>query len=151
MPEERSTRYSICPALMLWSVSATSIVTVPAFALGISPRGPRILPSFGITPRIKSGVAMVASKSSQPSTILSTNSSVPTKSAPASSASRALSPWAKTTTRTDFPVPCGSATVPRIFSSAFRASTPRRDAKSTVSSNFVALVFFTSEIASSTV
>ena len=48
IPEERSTRYSICPALIFCIVSVTSVVTVPALALGIKPLGPRIRPSLGI-------------------------------------------------------------------------------------------------------
>ena len=67
----------------------------------------------------------------------STSSSPPTMSAPASLASRAFSPTANTATRTDLPVPWGSDTVPRSAWSALRVSMPRRNATSTVSSNFV--------------
>ena len=59
-----------------------------------------------------SGVATMTSVSSQPSLIFWMYS-MPTKSAPAASASRTRSPWVITNTRTDLPVPCGSATVPR--------------------------------------
>ena len=59
----------------------------------------------------------MTSKSSQPSLIFWMYS-VPTKSAPAASASRALSPTAMTSTRTDLPVPAGSTTVPRTTWSA---------------------------------
>jgi hypothetical protein len=62
-----------------------------------------------------SGVATTASKSIQPPLIFSTRSSPPTKSAPASSASLIFSPAAKTSTRIDLPVPCGSTTVPRTI------------------------------------
>ena len=57
-------------------------------------------------------------------------------SAPASSASRALSPSAKTATRTSLPVPFGSMSVPRSCSSAWRTFRPSRKCTSTVSSNF---------------
>ena len=38
---------------------------------------------------------------------------MPTSSAPAALACSALSPWAKTATRTDLPVPAGNTTAPR--------------------------------------
>jgi hypothetical protein len=44
--------------------------------------------------------------------ILSKYSSAPTYSAPAASASLALSPFAKTKTLTVLPVPCGRTTAP---------------------------------------
>ena len=65
-------------------------VTVPVFGFGIRPRGPSTLPSLP-TARIMSGVATTASKSIQPPWILSTSSSPPTTSAPASCASFCLS------------------------------------------------------------
>src|SRR6266540_5424195 len=40
-----STRNSILPAFSSFTAFVTSIVTVPALGFGISPRGPRILPS----------------------------------------------------------------------------------------------------------
>ena len=83
-----------------------------------------------------SGVATIASKSSQPPWIFSIASSPITKSAPASCASLAWSPVATTSTFLLLPVPCGSTTVPRTIWSAWRGSTPRRRATSTVSSNF---------------
>src|SRR6266851_7279111 len=58
-----------------------------------------------------------------------------TKSAPASCASRARSPTAKTATRTFLPVPLGKTTDPRTICSACRGSTPRRMCASTVASN----------------
>src|SRR5260370_30661203 len=61
-----STRNSTLPALISLTALATSMVTVPVLGLGMSPRGPRILPSLP-TERIMSGVAMTASKSVQPS------------------------------------------------------------------------------------
>src|SRR5687768_11362515 len=99
------------------------------------PRGPRSRPSLPTLP-IRSGVAMAMSKSRNPPEIRSTRSSAPTTSAPASLASWAAGPWAKTATRTVLPVPLGSETAPRIIWSAFRGSTPRRKAASTVSSKF---------------
>ncbi len=69
-------------------------------------------------------------------------------SAPASSASRALSPSAKTTTRISLPVPCGSINVPRSCSSAWRTLSPSRKCTSTVSSNFAVCMSFSSLIAS---
>jgi hypothetical protein len=100
-----STRYSILPAFTSWTALAISKVTVPVLGLGIRPRGPRIRPSLPTLP-IMSGVAMATSKPSQPSCwTLATMSSAPTKSAPACSASLALSPLANTSTVRVFPVP----------------------------------------------
>ena len=101
-----SARYSTLPALSSPTTRPTSMVTVPSFGFGIRPRVPRILPSLP-TLLIMSGVATVASKSRKPPWIFSTRSSLPTTSAPAASASRALSPSAKTATRTVLPVPFG--------------------------------------------
>lgn len=81
----------------------------------------------------------------------STNSSAPTKSAPASCASLTLSPLAKTKTLTVLPVPWGSTTAPLTCWSACLGSTPSLTANSTVSSNLAFDVFVTSSIASWTV
>ena len=82
----------------------TSGVTVPVFGFGIRPRGPRMR-AIRPTLAIWSGVAMAASNSSQPPWMRSIRSSAPTTSAPAASASAALSPVAKTITRAVLPVP----------------------------------------------
>src|SRR5262249_40573189 len=66
MIEVLSTRNSTLPALISRTALPTSIVTVPAFGLGISPLGPSTFPSFP-TSRIMSGVATSASKSRDPS------------------------------------------------------------------------------------
>ena len=108
----RSARYSIFPPLMSATAFWMSFVTVPVFGFGISPRGPSTRPAFP-TDAIMSGVAIAASKSILPSITSSTSSSPPTRSAPASRASRALSPWANTATRTVLPDPFGNVTVPR--------------------------------------
>ena len=80
----------------------TSMVTVPDFGFGINPFGPNTLPSLPTTPII-SGVATITSYSNQFSfSIFGINSSAPTKSAPAASASFALSPFAKTKTLSVF-------------------------------------------------
>ncbi len=89
----------------------------------------------------------MTSVSSQPSLIFCTYS-IPTKSAPAASASFALSPWAITSTRIFFPVPCGRLTVPRTIWSACLGSTPRRTAMSSDSSNLAYAVAFTFSTAS---
>ena len=61
---------------------------------------------------------------------------MPTASAPAAAASSALAPaGANTATRTDLPVPAGSTVEPRTCWSDFLASTPRRTATSTDSTN----------------
>ena len=100
-----SSLYSILPALISATAFVTSIVTVPALGLGIKPFGPSTRPRRPTTPII-SGVATTTSKSNQPSFwIFGTNSSPPTKSAPAASASATLSPLANTSTLTVFPVP----------------------------------------------
>ena len=126
---------------------ATSGVTVPVFGFGIRPRGPRTRATRP-TLAIWSGVAMATSKSVQPPWIFSISSSVPTKSAPASSALVAFSPAAKTATRTVLPVPFGRETVPRTSWSALRGSTPRRMATSTEASYFCEEVSLTSLVAS---
>ena len=105
------------PALASRTALPTSIVTVPVFGFGIFPRGPRMRPSLPTMP-IWSGVAMATSKSSKPSSICLPRSAVPTTSAPASCASFALSPSAKTAIGPR-PVPCAGA-------SASRAAAARR-------------------------
>src|SRR5690242_6576583 len=90
-----------------------------------------------------SGVAMTASKSVQPPLMRFTTSSPPTKSAPASSASRSLSPCAITSTVFDLPSPCGKTIVPRTSWSALRGSTPSQTVNSTVSSNFANAISLT--------
>src|SRR5580700_10937372 len=76
-------------------------------------------------------------------------SSPPTKSAPASCASQTFSPLAITSTRFDFPSPCGSTTVPRTIWSDCFGSTPRFSTSSTVSSNFTKCALRSSSAASS--
>ncbi len=98
---------------------------------------------------IMSGVAITRSNSSQPSSVIFlASSSPPTWSAPASRASFSLSPLAKTSTRVDFPVPCGSTMAPRTIWSACLGSTPRLSARSTLSSNFAAGSSFSRSTAS---
>ena len=99
MMPARSVRYSTLPALTSVTALPTSNVTVPLLGFGILPEGPRMRPSLPTVP-IMSGVAMATSKSVKPSWIRLARSSPPTKSAPAASASRALSPSAKTATVT---------------------------------------------------
>ena len=89
------------------------------------------LPTTGIM----SGVAIATSKSVKPPSTRSARSSAPTRSAPASSASRALSPLANTATVISLPSPCGSEIVPRSCWSAWRTFSPVRMCTSTVSSN----------------
>ena len=55
---------------------------------------------------------MQRSKSIFPEATSSTNSSAPTKSAPASSACFAISPLANTATLTSLPIPLGRLTTP---------------------------------------
>ena len=105
-----------------------------------------ILPTVPII----SGVAMATSKSVQPPLILSTMSSAPTNSAPAASASLALSPLAKTKTDRLTPVPCGSTIALRICWSAWRVSMPNLNATSTDSSKLALAYFLMSAKASST-
>ena len=69
-------------------------------------------------------------------------------SAPAAVAFSALSPCAKTATRTVLPMPCGSATEPRTFWSLCRGSIPRFVETSTVWLNFVLPNAFSCLIAS---
>ena len=93
---KRQSLYSTLPALISLIAFVTSMVTVPAFGLGIKPFGPSTRPRRPTTPII-SGVATTTSKSSQPSFwIFGINSSAPTKSAPAAKASSALGPLANT-------------------------------------------------------
>src|SRR5712691_1156070 len=72
-----------------------------------------------------------------------TRSSAPTTSAPAASASRALSPWANATTRCERPVPAGRTAEPRTIWSAWRGSSPVRMCSSIVSSNLAYAVSLT--------
>src|SRR5690606_26417768 len=78
---------------------------------------------------------------------ISNSSSAPTISAPAFLASSALSPRAKTATRTVRPVPFGRLTTPRTIWSAWRGSTPRFIAISMVSSNLATARSLTRPIA----
>src|SRR6476660_4225246 len=67
---------------------------------------------------------------------------MPTASAPAARASSAFAPGgANTATRTALPVPAGRTVEPRTCWSDFLASTPRRTATSTDSTNLVLLLF----------
>src|SRR5690606_24358554 len=76
--------------------------------------------------------------------------SMPTTSAPAARASSALAPAGQNTaTRTVLPVPAGSTVEPRTCWSDFLASTPRRTATSTDSTNFTLALSRTSLSASS--
>ena len=138
-------RYSIFPALSSLTALPISVVTVPDFGLGMSPRGPRILPSFARS-FIISGVVTATSNSSQPSDTFFKRSSPPTKSAPASSAFLAKSPLQNTATLAVLPVPCGRLTVPLMgfvaWSSASFIET------STVWSKLVLGAFFKSPTAS---
>ena len=70
-------------------------------------------------------------------------------SAPAAVASACLPSFVSTSTRTDLPVPCGSATEPRTIWSAWRGSTPSRMSMSTDSSNLARPVCLTSWAAAS--
>ena len=134
-------RYSPLPALNSLTAAATSpVITVPALGVGIRPRGPSTLPSR-LTRPIMSWVASDTSKSSQPSWIFLIKSSLPAALAPASLALATLSPWQKTTTRTDLPMPCGSGTVPRTIWSLCVVSMPSHMWISTVSSNLARLNF----------
>ncbi len=142
-----STRNSTAPPLEAVTAAATSTVTVPTLGFGIRPRGPSTLPRRP-TSGIMSGVAMQRSNSILPPLTISTSSSAPTMSAPAFLASSALSPRAKTATRTVRPVPFGRLTTPRTIWSACRGSTPRFIAISMVSSNLATARSLTRPIAS---
>src|SRR6056297_675348 len=150
MTPARSALNCTCPPFASLTACATSIVTVPTLGLGIRLRGPRTLPSRPTT-GIMSGVAMQRSKLISPPCTVSMRSSAPTMSAPAASASSALGPRANTATRTVLPVPLGRPTTPRTIWSAWRGSTPRLTAISTVSSNFARAFVLIRSIASSTV
>src|SRR5947209_426283 len=143
MTPVRSTRNSTRPPLISRMARPTSGVTVPERGLGISPRGPSTLPRRPTMP-IRSGVATATSKSVQPPWMRCTRSSAPTISAPAASASRALSPVAKATTRTVRPVPAGSTADPRTCWSACFGSNPVRMCSSTDSSNLAYAASLTS-------
>src|SRR5215212_868851 len=144
----RSTRYSTLPRLMSSTARPTFGVTVPLLGLGMRPRGPRIWPSLP-TMLIWSGVATATSNSVKfSSRMRAARSSDPTMSAPASSASRAFSPTAKTATRRVLPVPFGSMSVPRTIWSALRGSTLSLTWTSTLSSNLAPSRLFSSSNAS---
>src|SRR5918911_2401957 len=148
MTPYRSTRYSILPRLMSSTALPTFGVTVPLFGFGMRPRGPRIWPSLP-TMLIWSGVATATSNSVKfSSRMRAARSSDPTMSAPASSASRAFSPTAKTATRCVLPVPFGSMSVPRTIWSALRGSTLSLTWTSTLSSKFAPSRLFSNSSAS---
>src|SRR5262249_9453856 len=131
-----STLNSTRPAFTSLTAFAVSSVTVPVFGFGMRPRGPSTLPSLR-TSAMASGVATATSKSAQQSWHFLIMSSKPTYSAPAALAASADGPaLANTSTRTVLPLPCGSGTVPRTIWSDCFGSTPRRNARSTVSLNF---------------
>ena len=144
-----STRNSTLPALISLTACVTFGVTVPVLGFGIRPRGPSTFPSLPTT-RIMSGVATTASKSSQPPAILSTISSPPTESAPASVGflllvGRRQSPARASTCP-------GHAAARRCRAPSDRRASDRRPAESTsatVSSNLANLIFCTSGSASS--
>ncbi|ARU90930.1 hypothetical protein SCLARK_00128 [Spiroplasma clarkii] len=142
-----SVLYSTLPDLISSTAFLTLTVTVPVFGLGIKPFGPSTLPIFPSS-AIISGVATITSYSNQFSfEIFWINSSPPTKSAPASSASLTLV-FVKTKTFWVFPVPPGNTSAPLICWSACLGSTFRLNATSTVASNFVIEVSFANLIAS---
>ena len=126
-----STRNSIFPPLMSETAFATSVVTVPVFGFGMSPRGPSTLPRRPTWP-MSSGVETAESKEVYPPATFSISSVPPTSSAPAAIAASAAGPVAKTITRAVRPVPWGRMTVPRTIWSALRGSTPSLRATSTV-------------------
>src|SRR6185436_6485311 len=115
---------------------------------GISPRGPRIWPSWPTT-RIASGLAITRSKLMLPAFTCAARSSMPTMSAPAAFASSTFLPAVNTATRSVLPVPCGITVEPRTCWSDFDASMPRFTAQSTVSLNFAVANSFTIFSASS--
>src|SRR6186713_806386 len=143
-----STRYVTWPALAFFTAVATSGVTVPTFGFGMSPRGPRIWPSWPTT-RIASGLAITRSKLMLPAFTCAARSSMPTMSAPAAFASSTFLPAVNTATRSVLPVPCGITVEPRTCWSDFAASMPRFTAASTVSLNLAVANSFTSFRASS--
>jgi hypothetical protein len=111
-----STRNSILPALISRTARATSKVTVPAF--GRRHQAARAEDAAELTDLahlVRRGDRDVEV---EPPILDLLHVLAPTKSAPASSASRALSPCAMTSTRAVFPVPCGRTTVPRTIWSA---------------------------------
>lgn len=83
-------RYSVEPTMALTKLF-TSRVSVPSFVLGISPRGPRILPKPALLSLSAESVWHSSrSKSIFPSRILSNNSSSPHREAPAACAAVAM-------------------------------------------------------------
>mmetsp|Transcript_4572 Transcript_4572/g.11284 ORF Transcript_4572/g.11284 Transcript_4572/m.11284 type:complete len:360 (-) Transcript_4572:53-1132(-) len=143
-----SARNSTLPPLNSDTALATSVVTVPALGLGMSPLGPSMRPSLAAL-GIMSGDAMSKSKSSIPPAISSTRSSEPAKSAPASLAAEMLSPCVSTATRTVLPVPLGRATVARSCWSLYLGSMLSRICASALSTNF-AVAFSTISLTPST-
>mmetsp|Transcript_40958 Transcript_40958/g.101821 ORF Transcript_40958/g.101821 Transcript_40958/m.101821 type:complete len:202 (+) Transcript_40958:532-1137(+) len=142
-----SVRNSSLPALNSLTASPGFALTVPALGEGIKPLGPSTLPSLASL-GMAGGVASSTSKSHTPLEMVSIRSFIPTMSAPASNAAEAAAPSARTATRTDLPVPCGSETVVRICWSLYLGSKFKLPCSSAVSVNLAVAAFFRMAIAS---
>jgi len=117
-------------------------VTVPVWGWASDLSGPIPYPAYQQTSFI-SGVATTASKSTHPPWILTTRSSPPDSSAPASRPSRTLSPEAITMTPLGLSQPVGQKLpFPRTICQRAWDQTPKRMATSTVSSNLANAAFF---------
>ena len=145
-----SDRYSTLPALNSRTAAARSPfagTTVPAFGVGISPRGPSTLPSRDTMPIMSCAASATSNSRKFCFWMRSTRSAPPTTSAPAAFAFSTLSPCANTATRTLLPMPWGSGIAPRTIWSDWVGSMPRLMWISTVSSNFARFSFFSSATA----
>mmetsp|Transcript_45335 Transcript_45335/g.75613 ORF Transcript_45335/g.75613 Transcript_45335/m.75613 type:complete len:206 (-) Transcript_45335:657-1274(-) len=117
MMADLSPRNSTCPCLASFTALPMSVVSVPSFGFGMSPRGPNMRATDPSKP-ITDGCPIARSKSIAPLPpflIFSTRSSAPTTSAPAASASSASAPRANTATRVFLPVPLGRTAMPRTI------------------------------------
>ena len=143
-----SARNSTWPPLAAVTAPFTSIVTVPSRGFGISPRGPRILPSRPTTP-IMSGRRDAAVEVDFAGLHLLGQVLGAHHVGAGRQRLLGLRRRGRTRpTRTVLPVPFGSEVSPRTIWSACRGSMPRFIDISTVSSNFALAFCFTSLIAS---
>ena len=132
----RSARYSSLPPLMSATALAMSLVTVPVFGFGISPRGPehaaRLADRGHHVRRGDRGLEVDGALHDLLDQLLAADAGRRRPRWPRAP----CRPWRRPRPAPTCRCRAASDTVPRTIWSALRGSTPRRNATSTVSSNF---------------